>query len=182
MKIIGKKIVLVPAQERDREKIFIWLTQSDLTLSMFGEPKYPEHTVPTWEEFCADYTLDFFSKSGDGKGRCFIIFHNDVEIGTVGYDLLDKVKDRVVLDIWMKSENYCNQGYGSESLEILCKFLQETYNINNFVISPAADNKRAIAAYLKAGFTFVKTLTKEEQEDEFGLSEYSVNALMKKSV
>jgi diamine N-acetyltransferase len=77
MKLIGKNIVLVPAKETDRRKIFAWLAQSDLTSSMFGEPNYPDHPIPSWEEFCKDYTLDFFSRSGDGKGRCYIVFHND---------------------------------------------------------------------------------------------------------
>jgi diamine N-acetyltransferase len=182
MKIIGENIVLVPAKESDREKLFAWLTQSDLTSSMFGKPNYPDYPIPTWEEFCRDYTLDFFSGCGDGKGRCYIILHNDVEIGTVGYDLLDKVKDRVVLDIWMKSEKYCCKGYGSQSLDTMCNYLHETYNITNFVISPSINNKRAIAAYMKAGFETIKALPPKEQEKEFGISEYSLNALMVKSL
>ena len=104
MKITGKKIEIVPAKNVDRAKIFSWLTQSDLTSSMFGEPTYPSHLIPSWEEFCIDYTSDFFNPSGDGKGRNYIIVLNKKEIGTIGYDLLDKSKNRVVLDIWMKSE------------------------------------------------------------------------------
>ena len=122
MKIIGKKIDLVPAKETDRVKIFSWLTQSDLTSSMLGEPNYPDHPIPSWEKFCADYTLDFFNTSGDGKGRNYIILLNDIEVGTIGYDLLDKTKESVVLDIWMKSEKYCGKGYGSEALETLCNY------------------------------------------------------------
>ncbi|MBU2511964.1 GNAT family N-acetyltransferase [bacterium] len=182
MKIIGKKIELVPAKEADREKIFSWLTQSDLTSSMLGEPNYPDHPIPSWEEFCTDYTSDFFSTSGDGKGRNYIILLNDMEIGTIGYDLLDKIKNRVVLDIWMKSEEYCGKGYGSESLDTLCKYINKTYNITNFVISPSTNNKRAIAAYMKTGFEIIKTLTKEEQEKEFGIAEYNENILMIKSL
>ena len=54
------------------------------------------------------------------------------------------------------------------------------YGITNFIISPSARNKRAIAAYKKAGFEYVKTLNKEEQEKEFGQAEYDDNVLMKK--
>ena len=179
MKIIGQKIELVPAKEADREKIFSWLTQSDLTSSMFLEN---DHSIPSWEEFCTDYTSDFFNTTGDGKGRNYIILQNNMEIGTIGYDLLDRIKERVVLDIWMKSEKYCGKGYGSEALETLCKHLYKTHNITNFVISPSIKNERAIAAYMKAGFGIIKTLTKEEQEDEFGLAEYAVNVLMMKSL
>ncbi len=176
--LIGKNIELVPATEADREKIYSWLTQSDLTASMLGEPNYPDHPIPTLEEFCTDYTSNFFNVAGDGKGRNFIIVLNGVEIGTIGYDLLDKIKNRVVLDIWMKSEKYCGKGYGSEALETMSEYLHKTYSITNFVISPSVNNKRAIAAYKKAGFKIIKTLTKEEQINEFGLSEYTLNVMM----
>jgi len=175
MEIIGQKIELVPAKEADRHKIFTWLTQSDLTSSMFVEN---DHPIPTWEEFCTDYASDFYNTSGDGKGRNYIILQNNIEIGTIGYDLLDRIKKRVVLDIWMKSEKYCGKGFGSEALEVLCKHLHDTYNITDFVISPSLNNRRAIAAYIKAGFETIKTLTKEEQEKEFGIAEYSINVLM----
>jgi len=35
---------------------------------------------------------------------------------------------------------------------------------------------------MKAGFDIIKTLTKEEQEEEFGLAENDVNVLMIKSL
>ena len=180
-KITGEKIELLPAQMADRKKIFSWLTQSDLTPSMMGPPDYPEHAVPSWEEFCNDYTLSFFNTSGDGKGRNYIIRFNNEEIGTVGYDLLDKNKNSVVLDIWMKAEKYCGHGYGSDALAALCQFIHQTYGITRFIISPSTKNKRAIAAYKKAGFEVIKTLSREEQEQEFGLAEYTENVLMIKS-
>ncbi len=182
MKIIGKKIELRPAREADRKKIYTWLTQSDLTPSMMGPPKYPDHPIPIWEEFCNEYPISFFDESGDGKGRNFIIITNIGEVGAIGYDLLDKEKDRVVLDIWMRSEKYCGQGYGSDALNALSIHIHENYGITNFLICPSERNKRAIAAYKKAGFEYVKTLSKEEQEKEFGLSEYDDNILMIKKL
>lgn len=178
MNIKGNKIELKPAQESDREKIFNWLTKSDLTSSVMGTPEYPDHPTPSWEQFCEDYTLSFFNASGDGKGRNYIIVVNGEEIGTIGYDLLDKEKDRVVLDIWMRSEEYCGHGYGSDALKALYIHIHEKYGITSFLISPSARNKRAIAAYKKAGFESIKTLDKNEQENEFGLSEYDDNVLM----
>ena len=112
----GYKIELRPAIKSDRKKIYKWLTQSNLTSSMMGPPDYTEHSIPSWNEFCKDYTISFFNSSGDGKGRNYIIITNNKEVGTIGYDLLDKKKDRVILDIWMRSEEYCGLGYGSDAL------------------------------------------------------------------
>jgi len=178
MKITGNKIELKPAQESDRENIYTWLAQSDLTSSMMGPPYYPDHPIPSWEDFCRDYAPLFFNDSGNEKCRHYIITANNEDVGTVGYDLLDKNKDRVVLDIWMKSEAYCGHGYGSDALNALCNYIHKEYGITNFIISPSARNKRAIAAYKKAGFEYIRILSKAEQEKEFGLSECDDNVLM----
>jgi diamine N-acetyltransferase len=180
MEIAGNKIKLIPAKESDREKIYNWLCKSDLTPSIMGFPKYPEHPIPTYEKFCNEYPLFFFNESGDGIGRVFIIVANGNKVGTVGYDLLDKRKNRVVLDIWMKAEQYCGHGYGSDALNALSAYIHENYAITDFLISPSKRNKRAVAAYKKAGFEYVKIIDKKEQEEEFGLSEYDDNVLMVK--
>ncbi len=145
---------------------------------MMGLPRYPDHPIPSFEEFCKDYTPSFFNDSGNGKGRNFIITVNNEDVGTIGYDLLDKEEDRVILDIWMKAEKYCGRGYGSDALKAICNYLHEEYGITNFIISPSARNKRAIAAYKKAGFMFMDILSKMEQEKKFGISECDDNVLM----
>ena len=178
MKIKGNKIELKPAQESDRNKIYAWLTQSDLTSSMMGPPNYPDHPIPSWKEFCDGYSASFFNASGDGKGKNYIITIDNEKVGTIGYDLLDRKNNQVVLDIWMRSEKYCRHGYGSDALNALCTYIHENYGITNFIISPSARNKRAIAAYKKAGFKYVKILSKEEQKKEFGLVECDDNILM----
>ena len=87
-----------------------------------------------------------------------------------------------MLDIWMRSEKYCGHGYGSDALSILCTYIHEKYGITNFIISPSARNKRAVAAYKKAGFQYVKVLSREEQIEEFGIAEYDDNVLMVKTI
>lgn len=167
-----------PARESDRKKIFAWLTRSDLTPSIMGPPDYPDFAIPTWEDFCAEYPLSYFNASGDGRGRNYIIVMNEEEIGTVGYDLLDRKKDRVVLDIWMRSEKFCGKGFGRDALTTLCGHLQKTYGVTTFMICPSARNKRAIAAYRKAGFEVIRPLDREAQLKEFGRAEYDDNILM----
>lgn len=33
--------------------------------------------------------------------------------------------DRVVLDVWMRSEKYCGHGYGSDALNAICNYIQK---------------------------------------------------------
>ena len=152
MMIKCKTIGLRVAEIEDRRKIFEWLTQSDITLSMMGKPNYPDHLVPSWENFQQDYTEAFFDENADEKGRNYIILLAETEIGTIGYDSLDRQTGTVDLDIWMKEEKYCGHGYGTEALTCLIGYLHEKYGITIFRVDPSARNERAIRAYKKAGF------------------------------
>lgn len=182
MTIIGNKIVLRPAREDEREKVFRWLAQSDLTSTMLGPPTFPDHPIPSWEEFCDSYPLSFFNSEGDGSGRNYIIMTGNEEAGIIGYDLLDKEKNQVWFDIWMSSSNYCGHGYGSDALVTLCNHIHKNYSITSFHISPSARNERAVAAYKKAGFEYIKIMNREEQITEFGEAEYDDNVLMVKKI
>lgn len=82
----------------------------------------------------------------------------------------------------MSTEKYCGHGYGSDALNTLCNHIHKIYGITNFIITPSARNKRAIAAYKKAGFEYVSTISKEEQEKEFGKSEFDDNIIMIKKL
>lgn len=182
MIISETQIKLRPAKISDRRKIYLWLTKSDLTPSMMGAPNYPDTQIPTWKEFCQDYNISFFNSSGNKKGRNFIILSNSTEVGTVGYDLFDKNKRRVILDIWLRAEKYCGLGYGSDALITLCNYLHRKYGIKDFYISPSSRNKRAIAAYSKSGFKKIQ-MSRSEAKKEFGMDifDYSDNIVMKKN-
>jgi diamine N-acetyltransferase len=172
MVIKGVITTLSPAIISDREKIFKWLTQSDVTSSMMGSPDYSDHPIPTWEEFKNDYREMFFNDSGNGKGRHFIIIAGETEVGTIGYDGMDRRKSIAELDIWIKENQYCGQGYGTDALNALTTCLFKEYEIENFIIRPSVRNKRAVRAYSKAGFTIMH-LSREEQIRQFGQGDYA---------
>lgn len=182
MLIKGSKIKLRPAVLSERRLIYAWLAKSDLTPSFMGPPGYPDSHIPTLKEFCQDYKNSFFSPVGNKTGRNYIIVANNIRIGTVGYDLFDAKKQRVVLDIWMRAEKYCGKGYGTDALAEMCGFLNNRYGIKDFYISPSLRNKRAIAAYRKAGFKPIK-MSQRAVIKEFGgdICDYSDNIVMRKT-
>ncbi|MFH1260220.1 MAG: GNAT family N-acetyltransferase [Elusimicrobiota bacterium] len=183
MIISGNNIKLKPAKLSDRKNIYLWLAKSDLTPSMMGLPIYPYNPVPTWREFCKDYNKSFFSGYGNKKGRNFIIFVQDFEIGTLGYDLMNIDKKIVLLDIWLRAEKYCGLGYGSDALITLCNYLNQKYGIKDFYISPSFRNKRAIAAYTKSGFKKIQ-MKQTDAKRKFGVDifDYNDNIVMKKDL
>jgi diamine N-acetyltransferase len=158
----GLKTTLREATEADRGKVYDWLAHSDLTPSIMGPPRFSDHPIPTWEEFCADYRHYYFDGSKPNHGQCFIIVANQTDVGVVCYNALrsDNVTD---VDIWLRSEADCGKGFGSDALRTLTDYLNRQFAVTRVAVSPSARNQRAIAAYKKAGFHLVPT----EKYNEF---------------
>jgi RimJ/RimL family protein N-acetyltransferase len=155
MMLKGNKVLLRAAEESDRRQVYAWLACSDLTPSMMGPPWFPDHPIPTWETFCADYRPHYFDGSDPGRGRCFMVVVKDSGLGVVCYNTIDRTNGRTHIDIWLRSENDCGKGYGSNALRILGDHLHTHFGIAQLAVSPSARNRRAIAAYEKAGFSQV---------------------------
>lgn len=183
MNITGKRIKMRSAKLSERKKLYGWMTKSNITRSIMGPPAYPDATIPSWEEFRQDYTGDFFKEYEGNTGKCFLILYGKTEVGTISYDLLNRKKKWVLLDIWLRSEKYCGHGYGPEALNILCLFLHRKHGITSCYISPSFRNKRAVAAYRKAGFLPLK-MNGAEAKRKFGIDvfEYADNIMMKKAI
>ena len=139
------------ATEADRRSVFEWLVHSDVTPSVMGPPHFPDHPVPSWEEFCADYRPHYFDDAHPEDGRCFIIVNDGVDIGVASYNAL-RTDGSTDVDIWLRSEADCGQGLGSDALRTLTDYLHREFGVSRVVIAPSARNRRAIAAYEKAGF------------------------------
>ncbi len=144
----------------DRRLIFDWLTNSDLTALMMGPPDYPDIPIPTWKEFNNDYKPYFFDSSKPLLGRCFIIEIDSEAIGQINHDKISSIDHSTELDVWLKSREYINKGYGSDAINALCDYLAQNYECKKFIISPSERNKAAIRAYEKAGFI----ITEEKPE------------------
>lgn len=175
-RIIGKQVILRPATLADRQPIFDWLTNSDLTKFMMGPPTYPDCPVPTWEEFKNDYKEYFFDSSKPDLGRCFVIEVNSEPIGQINHDRISKTDSSTELDIWLKSSKYINKGYGTDAIITLCDYLTERSGCKKFIISPSKRNSAAIRAYEKAGF--IKT---DEKPDE-SLCDYNDIIILTKTI
>ena len=151
----------------DRRHVFEWLAKSDVTASMMGPPGYPDHPVPDWEDFCADYVPHYSDNSEPQSGRCFIIVAKGQDVGVVCHNAIDEQRRLTELDIWLRSEADCGKGYGSNALRLLCQHLYELYGVKEFIVRPSKRNRRAIAAYERACFKLL-SLTPAEQRMKFG--------------
>jgi RimJ/RimL family protein N-acetyltransferase len=179
----GFKIHLRKAVHADRPIIYEWMADSNLTKSMLGEPNYPDAPISSFSEFINDFSDGFFTGDNKNTGKCFIVVDENVDVGTLCYDLMNLKKRWVLLDIWLRDEKYCGKGYGSASLRLLCVYLFKKMNISNFYIAPSLRNSRAIKSYQKAGFTKLK-MNRTKARNKFGtdIFDYNDNVVMKKII
>jgi len=167
MLIEGQRVSLMPAGFEDRREIYEWLALSDSTPAMMGPPLYPDHPVPSWEEYVADYEDYYFDGSRPRDGRLFVVLAGGRPVGAVSYSRA-ACEGTLELDIWMRSEAECGKGYGPDALKTLCGHLATGLGITEFVIRPSARNERAVRAYIKAGFEPVESCG----DERFGPGDY----------
>ena len=175
--IQGKKVVLRIATEQDKQMIYKWMVESDITPSMMRAPNFPDNPVPTWDKFCTDWKSHYFDGLEPTFGRCFIITVDGTPVGTIAYNNIDERHRRTELDIWMSCESNCSKGYGPDALQTLCKYLFQTYGVIEFMMQPSARNSRAIRAFEKTGFQRLD-LTLKEIEAKYGPRDYYDSVLL----
>jgi len=140
----------------EKRKIYEWLCLSDITSMCMGEPHYPEHPVPTWEEYRDDFEDFYFDEEEKHLGSVMIIEKDGEEIGCVCHSSFHMKPECTELDIWMKSKAFCGKGYGTEALKRLIVHLRNILGKEKFIIRPSKRNTNAIKSYEKAGFRHSK--------------------------
>lgn len=162
-----KEITLEPSTPADKIKIYQWLSHSNLTPEMLGEPNFPDNPVPGWEEFDEDYKGHYFDGTKPLEGRCFIILKNREEVGQINYNAIDQKTKTTEIDIWLSDKKHTGQGIGPIAIKLLCTHLLEDLGCRKIIIQPSARNRHAIKAYKKAGFTRENKIPKVFKPDYY---------------
>ena len=74
-------------------------------------------------------------------------------IGSCGFFNLDQRNRSTEFGIMIGEKAYWNQGYGTESVRLLCQHGFHTLHLHRIYLRVLETNPRAIRAYEKAGFT-----------------------------
>ncbi|HEU0201822.1 MAG TPA: GNAT family protein [Burkholderiaceae bacterium] len=148
----GPKVSLRLAELADRVRVYQWYAYSDLTAQMVGLPLYPDHPIPDFDTFSADYQPYFFDGTRPFSGRGLIIVADGLDIGFLRYDEINLLKDVVEIDLWFASRKHGGRGLGSEALQLACGWLQRNFGVNRFLLRPSRRNVHALRAMRRAGF------------------------------
>lgn len=140
-------LTLRPATLDDRPAVYRWLARSDATPEMMGPPRFADHPVPTWAEFCDDYDETAFS--ANDAFRVFVIEADGAGIGAISFFLRDRIAE---IDLWIGARRHWGKGYGSTAIRQVAAGLFARDDVDALIIRPSARNVRAVAAYRRAGF------------------------------
>ncbi|HOC28460.1 MAG TPA: GNAT family N-acetyltransferase [Treponemataceae bacterium] len=168
-------ITIRHARLDEKQKTYEWLCLSDTACMHMGEPDYPENPVPDREQFDEDFEDFYYTGEGRRRGSVMIIEHEAQdgkieELGCLCYACFHLKPGRAELDIWLNTRKHCGNGYGTEAIRELIKYLRAEFGVVQFIIRPSVRNGRAVAAYRKAGFA--DAMNPRAAVEDFLLPEY----------
>lgn len=160
MKILCQKVILRPAEKKERKLIFDMAMKTEIL-------SFSDSYNNTYEKFIEDYTEDYFSGEFNNICSGVMICIDETPIGFISYGQIcfeaNGLKQCIMeLDIWMNGESKCGKGYGSDAIIGLSDFLYKKHGIKMFIMVPSKKNLRAVKSYEKSGF--VKTYKQEKQK------------------
>ena len=134
-KLIGERIYLSPkgTSEEEIQKFTEWLNDFQIT--------------------------DYLGRSGqittlntENKNFNIIEIKNDKLIGTIGLEHFNWINRSAVLGIFIGDENFRNNGFGTEAINLLLEYGFKYLNLHSIKLSLLSVNERAHKCYLKCGF------------------------------
>lgn len=145
--IYGKRIRLRRAEREDMARFVAWLNDPEvvqglsqlLPLSQAEEELWYEKTL---ERPAEERPLTIEIRQEEG-------WHT---IGNSGFHNLDWRNRSAEIGIFIGDKSYWNQGYGTETMQLLLEIAFDTLNLHRVYLRVFEDNSRAIRAYEKAGF------------------------------
>jgi RimJ/RimL family protein N-acetyltransferase len=151
--IYGDRIRFRGAERSDLPTFVRWINDPDVTAGLSMYHPFSQAEEDGWfERMLArpadEHVLVIEARiPGEGGGEHWKM------IGTCGFAPIDWRNRCAEFGINIGEKSYWNQGYGTETVRLLCKHGFETLNLNRIYLRVLDTNPRAIRAYEKAGFT-----------------------------
>ncbi len=144
MRLIGRRVTLRNSTLEDMARVASIRHEPEVE-SRWGDLEEGE-----LEEFLQD-------------GKTFVIEADGEVIGAIQYDEEpDPMYHRAGIDVFLTTSRHA-QGFGSEAVRVLARYLIEERGHHRLTIDPAADNAAAIRAYEKVGFRAVGVMRSYER-------------------
>ncbi len=151
IKINGARIFLRTLKVEDVTKSYLqWLNDPEVT-------KFLQTKSITFEKL-RKYVREKYMKN-DALLLGIFLKKNRRHLGNIKLEPIDFKEGKGCIGIMIGEKKYWGKGIGPEALKIFTKWAFEHLNLRKIWLGVSVENKRAIKAYKKAGFSITKRLT-----------------------
>lgn len=146
-KLTGRRVVLRPYRQEDREHIAAWANDEETTRYLSGI-----FDLPYTERNAGDY-LDMVMAGSPDKAA-FVIADAETEgyLGQIDLMDIDRRNRSATLGILLARGKDRGRGLGREAIGLICRYGFRTLGLNRIELTVMADNSRAERCYLACGF------------------------------
>ena len=143
--LVGTKVYLRPLEEADAAECHAWLNDPDVrrTLAVRGVP-HTEASSRAWIRSLDPRRDQVFAIVTNGGG---------LYVGNCGLHDIDPVDRHATLGIVIGRTDRWGQGFGAETVRLLCRHAFDDLNLHKVCLSCYATNERGLRLYARAGFT-----------------------------
>ncbi|MGL6114089.1 MAG: GNAT family N-acetyltransferase [Cetobacterium sp.] len=142
----GKKIKLRTYKITDVEKLYELFENENIKKTLLTGILFP---------MSKESEKDFIEGNLKPKGELFNFAVERLEdgecVGGCGINSIDRKNSVAVIGLWI-GEKYHGNGYGSDLLRVLCKFIFEEMNIHKIKLECFSFNEKGLNCYKAVGF------------------------------
>jgi RimJ/RimL family protein N-acetyltransferase len=145
--LIGERIILREYRKEDLLHMRNWCNDPEIVNNLSDALLYPQTEYATEQ-----YLHSVIEGKTEQKG--FIIAHKESEeyIGQIDLFRIDWKNRFTEMGIVIGVKKCLGQGYGSEAIQLLQKFVFHRLNLNRLQLEVSDFNERAYKCYLNCGF------------------------------
>jgi RimJ/RimL family protein N-acetyltransferase len=141
-KVSGERVYLSPISMEDAEVYTEWL--NDLRTARFLTVASMNISLQSEREA--------LPRLSSGHNYAIVTRASDELLGNCGLSDIEDANRSAELGIFIGSEAYRGQGYGTEALRLLCDYAFNALNLRSLMLRVYDYNERAMSCYRKVGF------------------------------
>jgi RimJ/RimL family protein N-acetyltransferase len=129
-------------------------------LKWFKDSSVKKYILGSKQKISLNYLKNYIKYQNNKSNTLFFGIFNkqDKHLGNIKFENISKKKNSVTVGILIGNKKYRGIGLAQEIINFFSEFFYKQYKIKNIFLGVDSNNKNAIKAYIKAGFTHYKSI------------------------
>jgi diamine N-acetyltransferase len=123
---------------------------------MMGPPTYPDIPVPSFVQFCEDWSPTHWTHEAPELGRLFLAAADNELVGCIAHNevvISGDGRRTSELDLWLARPALIGRHYGRQGISAICDLIADDIDVETAFLQPSKRNVVACRSYSAAGFT-----------------------------